>query len=184
MSLLEIQIWVIAVIVILSVIIYFTQEYFLFLPEKLPKDFRFQYENQGAAKIASDNNPRMLILACPYYSLTSNIKRYLPMLPVKIINRFAFPTYQWIKKVNCPIKIIHGTKDRPMPFKSGLKLAAVNHKWARLYPIIGGGHKNLHNFEEYHRYLKGILESKLPVDIDRKNTSIDFVRRKRKKNHD
>jgi hypothetical protein len=50
----------------------------------------------------------------------------------------------------------------------------------RLYPIIHGGHKNLHNFESYHRALEEVLNEKSISKVDRENTSIDFIRSKRK----
>lgn len=134
-----------------------------------------------ATKVASVNNPRMLILTCPYYSMSNNVKRYMPFLPTGIVMRFSMPTYKWIKYVKCPIKIIHGTNDRVIPMKSSVRLSKINPKLTRLYPIIGGGHKNLHNYEGYHRALKEILNSKQLEEIDRKNTSIDFIRSKRKK---
>ena len=89
------------------------------------------------------------------------------------------PTFKWIKYVKCPIKIIHGTNDRVIPMKSSIRLSKINSKLTRVYPIIGGGHKNLHNFEGYHRALKEILDSKPFVEIDKENTSIGFVRSKR-----
>lgn len=134
-----------------------------------------------ATKVASINNPRMLILTCPYYSMSNNVKRYMPFLPTGIVMRFSMPTYKWMKYVKCPIKIIHGTNDRVIPMKSSVRLSKINPKLTRLYPIIGGGHKNLHNYEGYHRALKEILNSKQLQEIDRENTSIDFVRSKRKK---
>ena len=134
-----------------------------------------------AAKVASMNNPRMLILACPYFSLSNNINRYLPFLPTGLLLRFSMPTYKWIKYVTCPIKIIHGTNDRVIPLKSSIKLSKINPKRTRIYPIIDGGHKNLHNYEGYHRALKEILESKPLEEIDREKTSIGFTRNKRKR---
>lgn len=134
-----------------------------------------------ATKIASVNNPRMLILACPYYSMSNNAQRYLPFIPLGLVMRYTMPTYKWIKYVKCPIKIIHGTNDRIIPMKSSIRLSRINPKLTRLYPVIGGGHKNLHNFEDYHRALKEILRSKLPEEINREQTSIDFVRRKIRK---
>jgi len=65
--------------------------------------------------------------------------------------------------------------DKVIPMKSGVRLSKINPKLTRLYPIIGGGHKNSHNFEGYHRALKEI------VAVDREHTSIDFIRNKRKK---
>ncbi|MBT8384090.1 MAG: lysophospholipase [Bacteroidia bacterium] len=134
-----------------------------------------------ATKIASVNNPRMLILACPYYSMSNNAQRYLPFIPLGLVMRYTMPTYKWIKYVKCPIKIIHGTNDRIIPMKSSIRLSRINSKLTRLYPVIGGGHKNLHNFEDYHRALKEILRSKLPEEINREQTSIDFVRSKNRK---
>jgi len=131
-----------------------------------------------ATKVASVNNPRMLILACPYYSISTNVKRYLPFLPLALVLRFSMPTYKWIKYVRCPINLIHGTNDKIIPLKSSIRLSKVNPIRTRLYPIIGGGHKNLHNFEAYHRAIKEILYAGPKEEIDRKNTSIDFVRKK------
>jgi hypothetical protein len=133
-----------------------------------------------ATKIASVNNPRMLILACPYFSISNNIKRYLPFIPLGLVLRYSLPTHKWMKYVKCPVKIIHGTNDKIIPMKSSIRLSKVNPKMTRLYPIIGGGHKNLHNFEGYHRALNEILHSKLPQEVDREHTSIDFIRRKTK----
>lgn len=133
-----------------------------------------------ATTVASVNNPKMLILACPYYSMSNNAKRYLPFIPLGLIMRYSMPTYKWIKYVKCPIKLIHGTNDRIIPMKSSVRLSRINPKLSRLYLVIGGGHKNLHNFEDYHRALKEILQSKEIAAIDRKNSSIDFVRKKRK----
>ena len=133
-----------------------------------------------ATKVASVNNPRMLILACPYYSMSNNIQRYLPFIPLGLVMRYSMPTYKWIKYVKCPIKIIHGTNDRLIPMKSSIRLSKINPSLTRMYPIIGGGHKNLHNFAGYHRALKEILSSKPFREIDKEKTSIDFVRSKRK----
>ena len=42
----HITIWVVAIYLVISVLLYYLQDYFLFKPEKLPKDFIFHYENQ------------------------------------------------------------------------------------------------------------------------------------------
>ncbi|WKD85106.1 hypothetical protein KCTC32516_00445 [Polaribacter huanghezhanensis] len=132
-----------------------------------------------ATKVASVNNPKMLVLACPYFSMSKNVKRYLPFIPLGLVMRYQIPTYKWIKYVDCPIKIIHGTNDKMIPFKSSLKLSKMKPSLTRLYPIIGGGHKNLHNFESYHSALDEILNSEHVSKVDREKTSIDFIRTKR-----
>lgn len=127
-----------------------------------------------AAKLASMNSPRLLILDAPYYSLTKVTKRYMPFMPLSVLIKYPLPTYKWLKYVQCPIHIIHGTNDKLIPFKSSVKLSKVNPKLTRLHTVIGGGHKNLNNFESYHKMLDDILNSK-PKEIDLKTTSINVV---------
>ena len=277
---------ILAVYIVISVIIYYVQDYILFKPEKLPKDFQFYYDNQEtieynletrdgaiingvrflpkgeskgvilylkgnsksikgwgkfavdftrhdynvlmidyrgfgkstgrrsqkaikrdlqmvynkikeqvaedriilygrslgsgfAAKLASMNNPRMLILDAPYYSLTKVTGRYIPFMPLSILIKYPLPTYKWLKYVRCPIHIIHGTDDKLIPYKSSVKLSQVNPQLTRLHTIIGGGHKNLNNFESYHKMLGEIINSK-PQDIDLSTTSINVVHSSKK----
>ncbi len=132
-----------------------------------------------AAKLASMNNPRMLILDAPYYSLTKVTKRYMPFMPLSLLIKYPLPTYKWLKYVQCPIHIIHGTNDNLIPFKTSLKLSIINPKLTKLYTVIGGGHKNLNNFESYHQMLDDILNSK-PKDIDLKTTSIHVIHSSKK----
>src|SRR5690606_12110868 len=124
-----------------------------------------------ATKLASMNSPKMLILDAPYYSLTKVTGRYMPFMPLSIILKYPMPTYKWLKYVKCPIHIIHGTKDKLIPFSSSVKLSQVNPKLTRLHPIIDGGHKNLNNFESYHKILTEIIKSK-EKKIDLSTTSI------------
>jgi pimeloyl-ACP methyl ester carboxylesterase len=132
-----------------------------------------------ATKLASTNNPRLLILESPYYSMMKMAKRYIPFMPISIAMRFPIKTYKWIKYVNCPIKIIHGTNDKLVPFKNSIALSKIRQKFCRLYPVIGGGHNNLHTFEEYHRMLEEILTSGELKPVDPDATSLNFRRKKR-----
>ena len=75
---------------------------------------------------------------------------------------------------------IHGTNDKVIQFKSSLQLSKMKPNSTKLYPIIDGGHKNLHNFESYHRALEEVLNEEGVSKVDREKTSIDFVRSKRK----
>lgn len=131
-----------------------------------------------ATKLASKNNPRMVILDAPYYSMSHIAKKYLPIMPMSLLLRFPIKTYRWIEYVKCPIKIIHGTSDKLIPFKTSIKLSKINAERTRLYTIIDGGHNNLHTFPQYHRFLEEILHSKLPKEIDPTTSSLSFKRKK------
>jgi pimeloyl-ACP methyl ester carboxylesterase len=132
-----------------------------------------------AAKLASTNMPRLVILESPYYSMKQVAKRYVPFMPMSVLLKFPIKTYSWVKHIKCPIKIIHGTKDRLIPFKSSLALSQINPQLTRLYPVIGGGHNNLHTFEEYHRFLEEIMFSREPKPVDPAHTSLSFKRKGR-----
>jgi uncharacterized protein len=99
-------------------------------------------------------------------------------MPMSLLMRFPLRTYKYMKYVNCPIKIIHGTNDRLIPFKTSVTLSKIQSDYTRLYPVIGGGHNNLHTFEEYHRMMEEILHSKLPKPVDPGKTSLTFRRKK------
>lgn len=125
-----------------------------------------------AAKLASMNSPKLLILDAPYYSLTKVTKRYAPFMPLSLLMKYPLPTYKWLKYAQCPIHIIHGTNDKLIPYKSSVKLSKINPKLTKLHTVIGGGHKNLNNFESYHQMLDDILNSE-PQSIDLTTTSIN-----------
>ncbi|TXE15569.1 lysophospholipase [Psychroserpens burtonensis] len=127
-----------------------------------------------AAKLASMNHPKMLVLDAPYYSLTKVTARYAPFMPLSLLLKYPLPTYKWLKYVQCPIHIIHGTHDKLIPFKTSIKLSKVNPKLTKLHTVIGGGHKNLNNFESYHTMLDDIL-NKIPKTIDLQTTSINVI---------
>ncbi|MGB5781871.1 MAG: alpha/beta fold hydrolase [Eudoraea sp.] len=124
-----------------------------------------------AAKLASMNNPRMLILDAPYYSLSKVAKKYIPFMPLSILLKFPMPTYKWLQYVNCPIHIIHGTDDKLIPYKTSVKLSKIKPTTTTLYTVIGGGHKNLNTFESYHKMLSEII-TKRPTKVDLKGSSI------------
>lgn len=130
-----------------------------------------------AARLASKNSPRLLILTSPLYSLLRIIHRYLPFMPAKPFLRYNIPTFQYLKNVRCPIKIIHGTDDRLVPIKTAIDLSEINPELTRLYVILGAGHINIHQFEEYHRVMEEIFEER-KVLIDINTTSFGYSHRK------
>jgi len=132
-----------------------------------------------AAKLASLNNPKMLILDAPYYSLTKVTARYAPFMPLSLLIKYPLPTYKWLKYVQCPIHIIHGTHDRLIPYKTSVKLSQIKPKLTKLHTVIGGGHKNLNNFESYHKMLDEILNNE-PKMIDLETTSINVIHSSKK----
>ncbi len=116
-----------------------------------------------AARLASWNNPRMLILDSPYYSFFHHIRLYGFWMPLKWLLRYPIRTDRFFKIISCPIFIIHGRKDRLIPFSNSQKLQKEAPDKVILIPVDQAHHNNLPNFPEYHEYLYDILnEEELP----------------------
>ena len=146
------------------------------IKENVPEQYIILYGRSlgsgFATKLASMNNPRMLILDAPYYSLRKVAKKFIPFMPLSLLLKFPMPTYKWLKYVNCPIHIIHGTDDKLIPYKTSIKLSKIKPTSTRLYTVIGGGHKNLNTFPEYHKMLSEIITNK-PKEVNLKGSSIN-----------
>lgn len=111
-----------------------------------------------AAKLASDNTPRYLILDAPFYSFRKAVERFLPVLPMKYVLRYQLRTDKWISFVKCHTYILHGTRDWLIPISNSEKLQALNPAKITLIRIKGGGHNNLSSFPEYHNFIRDILK--------------------------
>ncbi len=146
------------------------------IKKKVPEKYIILYGRSlgsgFAAKLASMNEPRMLILDAPYYSLSKVAKKYIPFMPLSLLIKFPMPTYKWLKYVKCPIHILHGTDDKLIPYKTSVKLSKINPKLTKLYTVIGGGHKNLNTFESYHSMLGEIITSR-PQKVNLEGSSIN-----------
>jgi pimeloyl-ACP methyl ester carboxylesterase len=106
-----------------------------------------------AARISSWNSPKLLILDSPYFSFYYNTRRYLFWTPLKWILRYTIRTDKYLKKTQCPIHIIHGNKDRLIPFNQSLKLRDLYPDKIKLHEIDGAGHNDLQDFENYYHTL-------------------------------
>ncbi|WP_299114309.1 alpha/beta hydrolase [uncultured Winogradskyella sp.] len=111
-----------------------------------------------ASYLASNNNPKQLILETPYYSILDVAKHRFPMFPVKPLLKYRFPTHQYLPKTNCPITILHGTDDNVVPYSSGKKLSELNIEKLNFITIENGDHNNLIEFDAYHNTIESILK--------------------------
>lgn len=110
-----------------------------------------------AARIASWNKPRLLVMDSPYFSFLYNANRYGFVLPMKWILRYDLRTDLYLKNIFCPVHIIHGTKDRLISFTQSEMLKSLHPDKIALHPIKGARHNNLPDFEEFYEVLYDIL---------------------------
>jgi pimeloyl-ACP methyl ester carboxylesterase len=111
-----------------------------------------------AARLAADNHPRYLILDAPYYNFRKVIERFIPFLPVRYVLRYHLRTDKWIPRVQCPVYILHGTRDWLIPIRHSEQLQKLNPRKITLIRIHGGRHNNLPKFAEYHNFIRDILK--------------------------
>ena len=110
-----------------------------------------------AARIASWNNPRMLVLDSPYYNFIELARYYTRILPLRWLLKFKMPLYQFVKKATCPVFIIHGSKDWMIPYRYSPRIVAIDSKRIKLFTIKGAHHNNLPKQQPYHESLNRIL---------------------------
>ena len=110
-----------------------------------------------ASNLASKNKCKQLILETPYYSLPSVAKAKFPIYPANYLIKYSFPNYEFLKRVNAPITILHGTSDEIIPFKQAEKLKKENPQ-IKLIPITGGKHNNLAQHKKFQTILDSLLQ--------------------------
>ncbi|NNC84296.1 MAG: alpha/beta fold hydrolase, partial [Flavobacteriales bacterium] len=144
------------------------------LAERYPEDRIIIYgRSMGsgfAARIASWNRPRMLIMDSAFFSFYHLAQRYLPLLPMKWLIRYKIPTYQFLRSTLCPVFFIHGTSDWVIPYGHSVRLQREIPERRHLFPIPEGKHNNLPDLPEYHEVLDNILnDGELYTRFDPKN---------------
>jgi pimeloyl-ACP methyl ester carboxylesterase len=110
-----------------------------------------------AAKLASTNSPRLLILQAPYYSLTDVMRHTYPVIPTLIL-KYRLETDDYIKNCKMPIVIFHGDQDKVIYYGSSLKLKAEFKKQDILITLVGQGHNGMTENPDYKTEIQKILK--------------------------
>jgi alpha-beta hydrolase superfamily lysophospholipase len=109
-----------------------------------------------ASKLASTNNPKLLILQAPYYNLTDMMKQRFSFIPTFIL-KYKFATNEYLKNCKMPVVIFHGNSDEVIYYGSSLKLKEEFKKKDTLITLNGQGHNGMTDNEEYKMELTKIL---------------------------
>lgn len=109
-----------------------------------------------AARLASENRAKALILQTPYYSLKDMMRRRFPFIP-RFILKYHFRTDQYLAKVEAPIFIFHGDEDLVIPYESSTRLNAEYPAKTTLYTLRGQGHSGVTFNKDYQEKLALLL---------------------------
>jgi pimeloyl-ACP methyl ester carboxylesterase len=110
-----------------------------------------------ASYLASKKICMRLILETPYYSIPDLFSHYAPIFPVNAMTHFKFPTGDYLKEVNIPITIFHGSDDGVIPYSCAAKLKKVLKQGDEFITIDKGAHNDLNNFVLFHEKLDSVL---------------------------
>jgi len=109
-----------------------------------------------ATKLAATNNPKLLILQAPYFSLTDILKYNFPLIPTFLL-KYKFETNKYIKNCKMPIVLFHGNKDEVIYYKSSVKLQKLLKKTDTFITLLGQEHNGMSGNPEYLKELEKIL---------------------------
>jgi alpha-beta hydrolase superfamily lysophospholipase len=109
-----------------------------------------------ASKLASNNQPKLLILQAPYYSLTDMMQHSFSYLPTCIL-KYKLATNIYLNNCNMPVIIFHGDRDAVIYYGSLLKLKAEFKPQDTLITLKGQGHNGMTANKNYRIALKKIL---------------------------
>ena len=111
-----------------------------------------------AAKVASTNSPKMLILQSPYYSLTDVVKHAAPFVPTFLL-RYKLETFRYLKNYEMPVVLIHGDSDEVIPYSQSLKLKTLLKPSDTLFTLRGQAHNGMTSNPEYALAIEQILNT-------------------------
>jgi pimeloyl-ACP methyl ester carboxylesterase len=112
-----------------------------------------------AAHLASVQPCKRLILETPYYDYPSVLKQWLPIYPINQMIHYKMPTYRYIKNVNAPVTIFHGTGDDVIRYSNAEKLKPFLKPGDEFVTIKDGEHNDLFKFEKVTRKLDSLLKN-------------------------
>jgi uncharacterized protein len=125
-------------------------------PEEKIKILGYSIGTGPATKIASTNNPGMLILQAPYYSLPDLVENTIPFIP-EFLLRYKLETNSYLLDCNMPIVIFHGTNDEEIYYNSSIKLQKSFKSGDTLITLNGLGHNGMTYDPDYTIEIKKIL---------------------------
>jgi hypothetical protein len=114
-----------------------------------------------SAHLANNVKVKGVILESCFTSYADIGRKFYPYMPVKLLAKYSFNTFEYVKKLKCPILVIHSRNDEIIPFELGLRLYEQAANEPKEFLEIFGSHNEgfLHTGQIYRDGLKKWLES-------------------------
>lgn len=120
-----------------------------------------------AARVAANQNPSALIIESGFISIQALGAKLFPYLPVSLLTRFSYDTQNYLKRVKCPVLVIHSDEDEIIPFRHGRELFD-NITGKKMFLKISGTHNTgfKTSQELYLNGLRNFFSKYFPADGD------------------
>lgn len=122
-----------------------------------------------AAWLSARTNPGAVVLETPFNNLIEVAMHSSKIIPAKLFLKYTFRNDLHLVRTNAPVLIAHGTKDKTVPYQSGLRLykAIENKTDAEMLTIPGGKHGNLNGFPVFRSTLSRFFDKHFPNEPTR-----------------
>ena len=111
------------------------------------------------AYVASKNNPSLLVLDSPYFTFGKLVAYFTRILITPLFLKYKFPLHLFICNTTCPVHIIHGDRDKLIPYRYSKRICELDPDRIELHTILGAKHNNLPKCKQYHEVLQQVLDS-------------------------
>ena len=108
-----------------------------------------------AAYLAAKVKTAGLVVESAFTSYADIGSKFYPYMPVRWFARFNYPTIEYVRKVKCPVLVIHSRDDEMIPFEFGLEIYDAANDPKEFVEIFGGHNDGFQNSNE--TYKKGWL---------------------------
>jgi len=113
-----------------------------------------------AARLASETNPAGLILESGFSSARDASRAIFPLLSWLVIGRYDFDAASDLRRVHCPVLVLHSRNDEIIPYQLGKKLFGAANQPKRFVDLRGGHNDGfLVSHPEYEQVLGEFLET-------------------------
>lgn len=113
-----------------------------------------------ATKLAVNTPPDALILEAPYTAIVDLAAKQMPFFPIRTVLDQRWETRKYIKAVNTPTLVLHGTGDRVIPYAHGKIIFGLSSAKDKVMKTLqGGGHLSAFSIEgqtAIYRFIEGL----------------------------
>lgn len=91
-----------------------------------------------AAWLATQHEPRALVMASTFTSIPDLAAELYPFLPARLLSRFQYSTIDYLQSITCPVLIAHSPQDEIVPFSHGQALFQAASEPKQFLTLQGG----------------------------------------------